>query len=42
MEGKINEQMPLLGKMKVRAYLVHLSIDWKIILTISMKFEGTI
>ena len=39
-EGKTNEQMPLLGKMKVRAYLVHLSIGWKMILTISTKYKG--
>lgn len=40
MEGKVNEQMPLLGNMKVRAYLVNLSIDWKMILTFSTKYEG--
>jgi len=39
MGGKIHEQMPLLGNLKVGAYLIHLRIDWKMILMISMKYE---
>ena len=33
MEGKINEQMPLLGNLKLKDYLVDPSLDWRMILT---------